>query len=188
MQIAISNFVRRQHKNSSFSYFSGLDEELINLIKQNWDKQKAGYRNGVMLIPVDPTNFYSAVFQLEEGDSWLTSYEPRQPGEEPRRQTKEIYDKFGVKKEKTKAKSVDVVLYRHDVLAENNEQSSDAEWEVISINARPTEGEEPIRPMTLISNHFQLSGGTATNLNSEDFVEMLKRSVLYWKDKITAGE
>jgi len=82
---------------------------------------------------------------------------------------------------------VDVVLYRKDVLAENKENTTDAEWEIVSINASPEEGELPIMPDTLIANHFQLSGGTATNMSDSEFVEALKKSVLYWKDKALVG-
>lgn len=186
--LAISNFVRRQTKESPFSYFDGTDDELTKIILRNWIKAKQGYRDGVILIPVEPDKFYSSVFTLSEGDWWITRFEPRQEGEEPRRQVKTVFDEQGNTRTKTPAKTVDIVLYRHDVLAENNEQSSDATWEVISINARSTDGEEPIRPMTLIANHFQLSGGTATNLSSEEFTQKLKESVLYWKDKISGGE
>ncbi len=89
-----------------------------------------------------------------------------------------------VRKEgKSLARRVDVVLYRHDVLAENNEQSSDAEWEIVSVNGLPTEDEAPMSPGTLMANHFQISGGTATHMTSEQFEAALRRSFLYWRDK-----
>jgi predicted sugar kinase len=85
------------------------------------------------------------------------------------------------------AKRVDIVLYRHDVLAENNEHDSEADWEIVSVNASPTEEETPIKVGTLLANHYGLSGGTATNLSAADFVAMLRKSVLFWKDKANAA-
>jgi hypothetical protein len=39
-------------------------------------------------------------------------------------------------------------------------------------------------PETLIANHFELSGGTATKMTDSEFVASLKESVMYWKDKV----
>jgi hypothetical protein len=85
--------------------------------------------------------------------------------------------------EKTPAVGVDVVLYRKDVLAEGNESTTDCDWEIVSINGRITEEEQPIHPDTLIANHFELDGGTATGMDSVEFVEALRKSVMYWKNK-----
>jgi hypothetical protein len=37
--------------------------------------------------------------------------------------------------------------------------------------------------MTLIANHFELDGGTATGMSPEEFEWALRESVLFWKDK-----
>ena len=66
---------------------------------------------------------------------------------------------------------------------ENGEASSDAEWEIIAVNAHITNEEVPIQPNTLIANHFQLDGGTATGMSAVEFEEALRKSVLFWKDK-----
>jgi hypothetical protein len=78
---------------------------------------------------------------------------------------------------------VDIVLYRHDVLAENKENETDAEWEIVSVNASPTLEETPISTGTLIANHLQLSGGTSTNMTDSEFVTLLRKSVEFWGDK-----
>jgi len=85
--------------------------------------------------------------------------------------------------QKTPCKAVDIVLYRKDVLEEGNEQTTGADWDIISINGRITEEDAPIHPDTLIANHFQLSGGTATNMTPEKFEKQLRISTLYWKNK-----
>lgn len=182
--IAVSEFVRRQTLNSRFSHYEKDWLELLGIVQAHFRDAKTGYRDGVVLVPVPPENFRCGVVQLQEGDVLVGTYEARQEGEEPRKQVGVPAE--GLVKQgrvKTKAVSVDIVLYRHDVLAENDERSSEAEWEIISINASPTEGEMPMHPGTLMANHFQLSGGTATNMSNDEFVEALRKSVLYWKDK-----
>lgn len=146
---------------------------------------KAGYRDGVVLVRVPPEDFWSGVVILSEGDKLTGTFEARQKGEAPRK-TMEVSRPRG----KAPAVLVDVVLYRHDVLLENDEQSCDATWEVISINATPTDAEIPMAPETLMANHFEISGGTATNLSDSQFVKKLRESFLYWGDKamIEQGE
>ena len=85
---------------------------------------------------------------------------------------------------------MDVVLYRSDVLAENGDnalESSEDNWEVVSINASPVEGEIPINPMTLMHNHFGSEGGTATNMTDVEFVAALREGFAFWSDKAMAG-
>lgn len=88
---------------------------------------------------------------------------------------------------KSPAKRVDVVLYHHNVLIEKQENESDKEWEIICVNACPTDEPSPIPPDTLIANHFELSGGTKTNMSDSEFINALKESVNYWKDKALVG-
>lgn len=178
---AISDFVRRQTQSSRFSHFEGTDKELLLMIEANFKNRKPGYREGVCLVPVPSDNFFSGIVKLKVGDKFEGIYESRKDGEDPRKST------WVVNGKKMPAKQVDIVLYHHEVLAENNEHSCDADWEVISINASPTEEEVPIPVGSLIANHLELSGGTATNMSDEDFVKQLRKSVLWWKDKAMAG-
>lgn len=183
MEIAFNNFVRRQTADSSFSHWTISDEVLLNRVKCEFSKAKPGYRDGVILVPVDPDGFFSSVIQLKAGDKLEGEFKARREGEDPR---KTLYAKGN----KMPARMVDVVLYSKDVLADNSENSTSADWEIVSINASPEErwrGELPIQPDTLIANHFQLSGGTATNMTDSEFVAALKTSVLYWKDKAMVG-
>ena len=183
MKIAISNFVRRQTPESQYSHWTLSDKDLIALTESNFNNAKKGYREGVCLIPVPAQGFFSSVVKLRPGDKLEGVYEARKEGESPR---KNIYSVSG---NKIPAVSVDIILYSHAVLAENNEQSCDSDWEIISVNASPTEGETPIPTGALIANHLQLSGGTATNMSNDDFVELLRKSVDFWSDKaLTKGQ
>ena len=78
---------------------------------------------------------------------------------------------------------VDIVLYAREVLQEGGEDCTGYDYDVISINGRPTKDEMPIAPMTLIANHFELDGGTATGMTPEEFETALRESVLFWKNK-----
>jgi hypothetical protein len=177
--VAISDFVRRQTPESPFSHYDGdLDMVRKNIeLAINDGVGKQGYREGVLLIEVSPENFYTGIVELQEGDQLVGEYTARQSGETPRIS---IYVSGG---KKQPAKSVEVVLYSHAVLAENKEQSSDADYEIIAINAVPTEVPAPIAPNTLMHNHFGSSGGTDTGMSAEEFEAQMRESFLYWKDK-----
>jgi hypothetical protein len=182
MQITVNPFVKRQTPLSSFSHFSGDMERLPEMVKQNWSAQKEGYRDGVILVLVDPTDFFSGVITLEDGAELSGTFRPRREGEAPR---KEIRAKSALER-KIAAQSVEIVLYRSDVLAEggdNSLESSTENWEIISINASPTEGEMPISPTTLMHNHFGSDGGTATNMTDAEFVEALRSGFEFWSNK-----
>ena len=182
MSIAISEFVRRQTPESRFSHYEGLsDSEFLSMVKSNFDKGRQGYKEGVLLVQIDPEGFFSGIVKLQAGDKLAGVYEPRKDNEDPRKAT------WAVGGQKIPAKRVDIILYSHDVLAENNEHSCDADWEIISINASPINEEIPIPVGALIANHFEMSGGTSTGMTSQEFVDQLKTSVLWWADKSMAG-
>ena len=77
------------------------------------------------------------------------------------------------------SKKLEYILYRQDVLKENNEQSTDADWELISIHAIP-EGVDklPMGPVTMMRNQLELKGGTKANYSSEEWAE----AVRFWQN------
>jgi len=179
--VKFSNFVRRQTPSSEFSHFMITEDQVLDRVNGNWHNYKEGYRDGVILIPVAPDDFYSSIVKLEAGDFLIGQYKARREGETPRKSTY-VYRPHHPG-EKLPAKQVDIVLYRADVLAEDGDRSTDADWEIISINANPVEGEMPIPVGALVANHLHLSGGTATNMTDAEFVAKLRESVLFWADK-----
>ena len=177
-RISLSDFVRRQTKKSRFSHWDMSDGAFLDMVHCEFDKGMKGYREGVLIVPINATHgFYSGVAVLKDGDKLVGKYEPRRPGEEPRKST------CVVGRKKMPAKKVDVVLYHRDVLCEDPEHVSLNEWEVVSVNCSPLEGPMPIAPMVLLHNHFGSSGGTSTNLSDSDLVAMLRESFNWWKDK-----
>lgn len=167
----------RQTPNSRFSHWEISDDELLERVAEALSSAKQGYREGVLEVPIDPSGFFSPVVELQEGDQLVGAYEARKPGEEPRKSVR----RRASWRAKSAAAAVDVILYRHDVLGDD--ASSDADWEIISVNARVTMEPEPIHPDTLIANHFGLDGGTPTNMDSAQFETALRTSVLYWKNR-----
>lgn len=184
--IHITKFVRRQTPQSGFSHWTLTDEQLLARVQANFDKKQKGYRDGVWLVPVEPDGFFSSTVLLREGDKFVGEYVARRPGEEPRKSTYVVANKFGEAVEKIEAVKCYVVLYSHDVLKEGDENETDADFEIVSVNASATDEDAPIPTGALIANHFGLDGGTATNMTDSEFVEALRKSVMYWKDKSLA--
>jgi hypothetical protein len=171
--IAINEFVKRQTKNSRFSYFDGTWEELIKLVQDNFNNQMKGYRDGIILIPVPSDRFYTSMCKIGKDSILESKFESRREGEEPIKRTVVKNGK------KTLANFVKIVLYRHDVLLENNENSTDAEWEIISINASIVKN-EPMHPMTMARNMLNKEGGTKAEYTGQQFAE----SLWFWKDYV----
>ena len=74
--------------------------------------------------------------------------------------------------------SVEYILYRNDVLAENDENSTSCKWELISIHAVPKGIEKmPMGPVTMMRNQLELEGGTKAKYTSEEWAE----SIYFWQ-------
>mgnify|MGYP003951976679 CR=1 FL=1 len=191
--IVANPFVQRQTAASEFSYHvEGIDAVVALAQEGVLDactspsgayRLQCGYRDGVRLLRLPSAGFMTAVLQLKEGDRLTGSYKARRPGEKPRKSIQA----YG---EKMPARQVDVVLYSSIVLAEDGDNFLPPEvgnWEIVSVNASPVEGDIPIHPDTLIANHYLLDGGTATGMTPEQFEETLKAAVLFWQDKAMAA-
>lgn len=187
--IGINDFVKRQTTDSKYAHFEGTWEELIAMVDEafvDWNgglNVRNGYRQGVVLVKIPPDKFFSSIVELKEGDKFLSIYKPRREGEKPYIQS--IY-----KNNKVPAKFVEIVLYSHDVLKENNEQSTDLPWEIISINAFPDETESPMPPETEARNILKLPGGTDPKLEDKSkeelitYINNMAKSIIYWNSHV----
>ena len=183
-QIAANPFVNRQTAESRFSHFNGSVDQVVDIVSSHFDNQEPGFRDGVIQVRVPKQGFFSGVVTLTEGAELVGSFSPRRKGEASRK----TVSAKGCSK--VPAGQVDIVLYRSDVLAESGDntlESSEDNWEVVSINASPVEGKEPINPMTLMHNHFGSDGGTKTDMTDEQFVAALREGFAFWKDKAMAS-
>lgn len=171
-------FVTRQTPDSRFAHFDGSWEELEALTLEHFDRAKPGYRDGVVLVPVPPERFWSSTTKVTTDTNLWAKFEARQNGEAPHLY---VMARGG---EKTPAVAVDIVLYRHDVLEEDNDRSSsEADWEIVSVNARVTEEEEPMDPVTMARNFLHLAGGTRGTFTAEQFA----KSIIFWSQHCQRG-
>ena len=174
--IGISELVRRQTQASRFSYFDGSWEELVALVEQHFDRAQPGCRDGVVLVPVPVEGFCSGVVRITPETVLKATFAARREGEEPYVQV------VAVGGEKLPAMAVDIVLYKRDVLGD--EATTDAEWEIVSINARPTEEPEPLTPTAMMRNMLELPGGTPATYTAQQFAEALR----YWSQHAMCGD
>lgn len=184
-KVACGEFVKRQTPESGYSHFEGTWEELERRTAYCMSRHfnvTPGYRDGVILVDVcwapPEKQFYSAIVELNEESKLTANYAPRRLGEDP-------FIRVSAKAEKQLAKYASVVLYRWDVLAENNERETDAEWEIVCIKARTSKEEEPMDPYTMARNFLHMSGGTKGDFTAEQFA----KSIVYWNNHcMTTGK
>ena len=176
--IALSHFLRgRMSPEQPFSHFAGTEMELLARAQDGLPEAKQGYREGILEVPVDPAGFYSPVCDLTEGDRLVGEYKARREGEEPR-------IALGVEGgEKTPAKGCSLILYSKGVLEEDGEELAGTDYEIVMIQARTHEGEEPMHPDVMLHNYFGSDGGTDMKQSPEEFLAGLGESVLYWKSR-----
>ncbi len=177
----VNTFARRQTAESKFSHFGGSEDQLLELVEACMEQAKAGYRDGVILVPVPPENFFSGVVEVSTDTPLRAEFGARAKSEAP------YINVVAAGGEKLPAAAVEVVLYRHDVLgadATRNEAGEPvAEWEIISLNARATEGPEPMSPMAMARNFLALEGGTKAEYTAEEFA----RAIVYWSTRAMRG-
>jgi hypothetical protein len=174
-QICINELAKRQTAESRFSHFEGSMDDLAKLVEASLNNAKPGYKDGVWLVPVPPTGFFSGVVELTEATPLKAEFSARRKGED-------LYiNVVAVGGEKLPAKVVEVVIYRHDVLGDD--ASTDSEWEVVSINARPTEESEPMTPVAMARNFLELPGGTKAEYTAQQFAE----AIIYWSKRAMRG-
>ena len=175
MKVAVNNFVKRQKRNSGKTYSNELSFEFFakhaekKLKKNNFE---IGYRDGVAIIELDKI-YVDKVFcpyvRITKNIKLVAKYIKRRPGEDPYIQVRALNGK------PLQAGSVSLILYRHDVLVENNENTTYDDWELISINAIPKgEKKMPIGPVTMMRNQLDLHGGTKAEYSSKEWANAIR--------------
>jgi hypothetical protein len=178
-KVAVNEFVRRQIAGSGKTYSPLLSfEQIAAHASEQLDKGnfKQGYRDGVIIVNADPdyTQQFKCPFVKINKDTKLKAeFVCRRENEEPYIQVRALNGNPLI------AGKVEFILYHHDVLAENNEHSTDAEWELISIHALP-EGIDklPMGPVTMMRNQLELKGGTAASYSTEEWAQAVK----FWQN------
>ena len=183
--VAVNDFVRRQTKGSGKSYANNLSFEKIAKHAQDQltnGNYKMGYRDGVVLIQVLKKLIYHFIcpfVRVTEKTKLNATMVRRRSEEEPYIQIRALNGT------PLKTSLVALILYRHDVLAETNEQTTDVDWELISFHAIPEGIEDmPMGPVTMMRNQLQLPGGTKAYYESEKWAE----SVKFWQEYAVLDE
>lgn len=175
MKIATNTFVKRQTPDSPFSHFDGSWELLERLVAQHFHRARPGYKDGVKLVLVPVAGFYTSIVQLGAETPLEATFAPRREGEAP------FIQVTVPAAHKQLANAVEVVVYSHETLG--NDASTDADWEIVSINARPTEEPEPMTPMAMARNFLELPGGTKAEYTAEEFA----KAIVFWSQHAMAG-
>ena len=177
-RVAVNDFVRRQVKGSAKTYSTNFSfEEIAEHAAERFDDGhfREGYRNGVVIVeaPEEMSEHFVCPFvEIDDTTDLRAESVARQEGEEPYIQIR------AANGSPLPAGKVEFILYRHDVLAENDEQSTDAEWELISIHALPEGIDDlPMGPVTMMRNQLELPGGTKARYSSEEWAE----AVRFWQ-------
>ena len=178
MIVAVNEFVKRQTKFSgktyseelSFDFFAKHAEQKI--INKDFKK---GYRPDVIIVKLDKKYVNKVIcpyVRITKNTKLSAQFVKRRENEESYIQVRALNGKL------TKAGNVELILYHHDILFENDENTTDAEWELISINAVPMGVESmPMGPITMMRNQLELIGGTKAKYSSDEWAE----SVQFWQ-------
>ena len=178
MKVAVNDFVKRQTELSGKTFSNDLSFEFFaNHAKDKMIKNEflIGYRKGVRIVTIDK-KYVHKVFcpyvKITKDIKLVSKLVKRKENELPYIQTRAIN---GIP---VKAGSVDLILYSHKVLLENDENTTGADWELVSINAIP-DGEDtmPIAPVTMMRNQLNLAGGTKALYSTEEWA----KSVQFWQ-------
>lgn len=175
--IKMNDFALRHTADSPFSYFDGSFDELCALVSEHFDGRETLFRAGVVSVRVPADRFFTGVVNVTEDTELVASFEARREDEDPAILVR-------ARGEKSPAVVAAIILYRHDVLAEGNENShEDADWEIVSINARDTEESEPQHPLSMARNQLAAKGGTKTEYSADE----MARAIVYWSTRATVA-
>jgi hypothetical protein len=184
--IGVSDFFKSNSKHVLIPH-----EVLKQLVEDYFKHARLGYRDGVMLVPIPPMVHTENgeigvctddVIELHPDDVIVGQFTPRVEGEEPRVKT------FVVREGNPPlAKYVDVVIYSRETLQEGGEPHTGEDWDIIAVLGRPTLEHVPMDPNTMLSNHYQVSGGTSTHWSAEEFEQELRKSFLFWRKHARAS-
>jgi len=176
--VLVNSFVTRQIRGSGKSYAENLSFPEIAKHGQErlaQGKFSQGYRPGVILVAVSKSllsHFYSPIVEITEKTKLFAEVARRRPEEEPYIRIRAIGEK------PQPAGSAHLILYHHDVLAETNEDETEADWELIAFNCLPKDLHNmPMGPVTMMRNQLELTGGTKGYYASEVWAD----SVRFWQ-------
>ena len=168
----LTEFVKRQTKDSKYSYFDGSEEDLLALAK-NAEKFVFDGEGVLKIYPEDPTGFFTSVVPVApyDGQNYSARVESRREGEEP------VITMYASGKGKAQAKLVELIFFPISKLHGEADASKGGEdWQLVSINASPTTEPTPVHPTTMARNQLNKEGGTPREYTPQEWAE----SVWFW--------
>jgi len=182
LSVDVSDFAKKRHlEHLQFTHYKGSWNDLIAKTKEqmrlgNWSE---GYRDGVRLVHMDKDEvklFYGYDgFKKFEGMKMEAVVE-KVPGREHEPAKLQIR----ILEPKIRMRYVDIILYRKDVLEEDGDPVTGADWEIVSVNGRLHKDPPPMDSMTMVRNYRHLPGGTAMpGKDPVEFLDELMDAVLY---------
>jgi len=179
--IGASEFVKRQSEDSTFTHYKGSWSDLVNRTVEEFEAGNyiKGYRDGVYLVQMNkhevPLFKTFDTYPMFEGMK-LDAQWARVPGREHEPSKLQVK----ILEPKIPCRFVDIVIYRKDILEEDKDNVTGADYDIVSINGRLKKDPSPIDPMTLVRNWLHLKGGTEMKGTSPDqMLIMLCDSILY---------
>jgi hypothetical protein len=178
MKVQVNDFVKRQTKSSGKAYSEELSFDFFakyaqkKILKNEFIE---GYRPEVRIVKLE-SKYVHKVFcpyvRITNDTKLSAKLVKRRDNEDPYIQIRAMNGVL------VDTGSVNLILYRHDILLENNENTTNADWELISINALP-EGVDsmPMGPITMMRNQLDLNGGTKAEYSSDEWA----KSVRFWQ-------
>lgn len=179
--IGVPKFVKRQAEHSTFTHYKGSWSDLANRTVEEFEKENytRGYRDGVYLVHMPKHE--SGLFYTYDGYPMFEGMNLRAewakiPGREHEPAKLQVY----ILEDKISCRFVDIIIYAKEVLEEDGDDYTGADYDIVSINGRLKKDPPPIDPMTLVRNWLHLPGGTEMkDTTTEEMLTMLCDSILY---------
>jgi len=179
--IGVSEFVKRQLKESQFTHYKGSWSDLANRTAEAFEAGNyiEGYRDGVYLVQM-PNHEVGLFYTYDAYPMFEGMKLDAQWAKVPGREHEPAKLQVSILEPKIPCRFVDIVIYRKDVLEEDKDNVTGADYDIVSINGRLAKDPPPIDPMTLVRNWLHLKGGTEMKgTTSEEMLTMLCDSILY---------
>lgn len=182
-EVGVSDFLKAvAEKRDENNRYRGTYEDLARLTKAHLAQAEpgTGSQDGdVLLVPVPPEGFYTNIIEITDENRHLVEeiYEARRDGEAP------VAKRIVKGASHAPAQVVKIVTYRADVLAKDDDRSTQDEWEIVAILAQPEEN-VPMHPTTMERNASNATGGTLRTYTDEQWAE----ARAYWDRHAFADE
>ena len=170
--ISMNEFALRHTQQSAYSFYNGSNDALITLVRTNWSQRRVGDNEGTFIVPVPAEGFFTSIVSITENTDLSAVWGKRTGATDDEHYYIQNYAS-GVK---TMAKTVEIVVYNHDILASDNQNTSDSDYEIVSINAYTSDEAEPMSPITMARNYLDMTGSTKTDYTADQFA----KAIWFW--------